>query len=79
VPIAVVTNGKTAEILDVASGKVLAEGLEAIPDRVRLAALLDASAAAPLTAERRERELRIAYCYEVDGACPCDETVCRLA
>ncbi|MCK7469532.1 MAG: hypothetical protein MZU95_01060 [Desulfomicrobium escambiense] len=20
----------------------------------------------------------IAYCYEVDGACPCDDTICRL-
>jgi len=28
--------------------------------------------------ERVLMESRIAYCYEVDGACPCDDTICRI-
>lgn len=79
VPIAVVTNGETAEVLEVSSGRVVGEGLAAIPERGRLAAILAGHAAEPLTAARREMERRIAYCYEVEGACPCDETVCRIA
>jgi hypothetical protein len=29
--------------------------------------------------ERAALESRVAYCYEVDGACPCDDTICRLS
>jgi hypothetical protein len=79
VPVVVVTNGEDAEILDVASGKVTGQGLQAIPSRKELSEMLAGRDAEAITADRRERELRIAYCYEVDGACPCDDTICRMS
>lgn len=78
VPVAVVTNGEDAEILDAPSGRVTGRGLDAIPPRAGLAAAAAAYAFAPISAERAAMESRIAYCYEVDGACPCDETICIL-
>lgn len=78
VPVAVVTNGEDAEVLDVATGKVVGAGLDAIPPRAALEQALRAASVEPLPPERREREQRIAYCYEVDGACPCDDSICRL-
>ncbi|MEW5912052.1 MAG: type I restriction enzyme HsdR N-terminal domain-containing protein [Thermodesulfobacteriota bacterium] len=43
VPLAVVTNGQEAELLEVASGRVLAQGLAAIPGPPELAARLAAA------------------------------------
>ncbi len=79
VPVAVVTNGEDAEILDAASGRVTGRGLTAIPPRAALAAAARVYAFARIPPERAAMESRIAYCYEVDGACPCDETVCRIS
>ena len=77
VPVVVVTNGENAEVLDGINGKVTGEGLEAVWDKNRLAALLKADAP-PLSPKRLEMEARILYAFEVDNACPCDDTVCRL-
>ena len=78
VPVAVVTNGEGADVLEAASGRVIGEGLDAVPSRSALAAIMAASVFAPIPAARAQMESRILYCYEVDGACPCDDTVCRL-
>jgi hypothetical protein len=32
----------------------------------------------PISADRAEKEARIVYAFEVDGACTCDDTICRL-
>jgi len=74
IPVTVVTNGEDCEILDTATGKVTAQGLEMIPDR---AMLLDLAAAPMLTApneERREKELRILNAFDLEVCCvggPC--------
>jgi hypothetical protein len=78
IPIAVVTNGEDAEILDAASGNVIAIGLEGIPSKSSLADRVAAAGFHSVSAGRAEMEARIVYCYEVDGACPCDEDICRL-
>ena len=78
IPVAVVTNGEDAEILDGATGKVLARGLEGIPSRPEMQAMLRHNPAIPIGARRAELESRILYCYEVDDRCPCDEDICRL-
>jgi hypothetical protein len=39
---------------------------------------MDAHSFEALAPQRAVMEGRVAYCYEVDGACPCDDTVCRL-
>jgi hypothetical protein len=78
VPVAVVTNGEDAEILDGESGKVIGRGLEAVPTRAELAQRVRHYAFPVIPRERAVMESRVAFCYEVDGACPCDDTICRL-
>ena len=76
--VAIATNGESADVMDSRSGKLMAQGLDGIPDRDALAALLDNTPPWEPGAELRERSERILFAYEVDGACPCDDTVCRL-
>lgn len=77
-PVAVVTNGEDADVLNAKTGKVVGAGLSAIPDRDSL--LKQARDwEYPLISEKRaEMESRIAFAFEIDNACPCDDTVCRL-
>ena len=78
IPMAVVTNGEDAEVLDGASGRVISRGLETIPGREQLVDICCADHFNRIPVERAEMESRILYCYEVDGSCPCDENVCIL-
>ena len=78
VPIVVVTNGEDAEILDGATGKVIQSGLDSIPSRMTLVQSVADKRFKPISANRAEMESRIVYAYEVDGSCPCDDTICRL-
>jgi hypothetical protein len=78
IPVVVVTNGEDAHVLDGGDGKVLGRGLTAIPNRAVLLDIRRKAPFPPIAAPRIERESRLLYCYEIDGACPCDDTVCRL-
>ncbi len=78
IPIATATNGEDADILNAATGKVLATGLEAIPSRRELLSLIETAKFTEITPKRAEMESRILFVYEVDGACPCDDNVCLL-
>jgi hypothetical protein len=79
VPIAVVTNGEDAEVLAAGSGEVMGRGLDAIPSRSELLDMMQAHSFEPIAPQRAVMEARVAYCYDVDGACPCDDTICRLS
>ena len=78
IPVAVVTNGKDAEILEGSSGKVIARGLDAIPSKTELNRIAAGFNFKKISPERAAMESRILYCYEVDDSCPCDEDICRL-
>ena len=78
VPIVVVTNGEDADILEGKTGKVVAQGLQSIPSKKDLIEKVTAINLNRISAEQAEIESRIVYAYEVDGACPCDDTICRL-
>jgi hypothetical protein len=78
IPIAVVTNGEDAEIVEGSSGKVISRGLGTIPSKSNLIAMTSGNHFKPIAADRAEMESRIVYCYEVDGSCPCDEDICFL-
>ena len=78
VPVVVVTNGNTADVLAGDSGKTIGEGLTAIPGRKKLEKIAAGYRFEPISEERAEKEARIVYAFEVDGACPCDDTICRL-
>jgi hypothetical protein len=78
IPVAVVTNGEDAEILDGSSAQVLARGLEGIPSKTELSTIAATSDMNLITKERAEMESRILYCFEVDDSCPCDDNICKV-
>jgi Type I restriction enzyme R protein N terminus (HSDR_N) len=63
-PLAVVSDGATATVLDVASGKKKGEGLAAFPHRTEAADLARAARLPPITPERLTREKRIFRSYD---------------
>ncbi len=76
VPVVVVTNGETADILDGKTGRSVATGLTSIPGREALLALINRHEFEAISTKRFEMESRILYAFEVDGRCPCDDDVC---
>jgi hypothetical protein len=78
VPVAVITNGRDAEIINGTTGKVTASGLESIPSKSGLAKIAAGDAFEPISDQKAEMESRLLYCYEVDDRCECDDDVCRL-
>jgi len=78
IPVVVVTNGEDADILDGHTGEVIGNGMESIPTRPELVACCAAFPFALIAEARAEIESRIVYAYEVDGACPCDDSICIL-
>jgi len=78
IPLVVVSNGKEADILAGASGKKLSQGLAAIPAKADLERMMAGADFGAVSPQRAEMEARILYAFEVDGSCPCDDTVCRL-
>jgi hypothetical protein len=78
VPVAVITNGKDAEIMNGASGEIIAQGLDSIPAKPDLEKIATREAFMMISDEQTEMESRILYCYEVDDSCECDDDICRL-
>lgn len=78
VPVVVVTNGEDAEILEGTTGQVIGRGLTSIPAKSELAAKITGTALDRIATKQAEIEARIVYAYEVDGSCPCDDTICKL-
>jgi len=78
VPLVVVTNGEQADILDGPTGKVLVPGLDQIPTRNELTAIIEKHEWVPIEPRRREMEARILMAFEVDDRCPCDDSVCSI-
>lgn len=70
IPLAVVTNGRDAELLDTGTGEVLGTGMEAIPSRSRAEEMFaELIFRAPLEGKKRERELRILNAFDVEVCC----------
>ncbi len=78
VPVAVITNGQDAEIVNGTSGEVTASGLDSIPSKADLTRMTAGETFAPISDQQAEMESRILYCYEVDDRCECDDDICRL-
>ena len=78
VPVAVITNGQDAEIINGPSGEVIDTGLEAIPSKQDLTRCVADKIFGPISEHQAEMESRILYCYEVDDSCECDDDICRL-
>ena len=70
IPLAVVTNGRDAELIDTATGKILGNGLESIPDRVQAKSLLTTLAfPARQKDPELEREKRILNAFDLERCC----------
>jgi hypothetical protein len=69
IEVVVVSNGRDAEILDGRSGKVVAQGIEAIPSRAELEERLKSSDHFPIAPERAQIESRIAFAFEIECSC----------
>jgi hypothetical protein len=70
IPLAVVTNGRDALLLDTITGAVLDQGMGAIPERNRLISMLPSlSFLPPQDAEKREREKRILNAFDLERCC----------
>ncbi len=78
IPLAVVTNGRDAELLETKNGKVLATGMECIPDRSTAAKLRKKYSFEPYTNnEQREKALRVLNVYDEEICCAgikCEKT-----
>ena len=64
IPFAVVTDGVHARILDALKGKVIAEGLDSLPDRRQAVEMMKTVELRPYPAERMEKEKRILVAFE---------------
>ena len=70
IPLAVVTNGEDAELLDTSTGKILGYGLHSIPDRSAAEKMLySLDFLPPQDDQKRERELRILNVFDVERCC----------
>ena len=78
VPVVVVTNGENAEVLEGISGNLIGTGFGSIPSRTELIERIECLGSVAIAPERARMEARIVYAFEVDGSCPCDDTICRL-
>ena len=80
VPLAVVSNGNEAEVLDVRTGNVIDYGLENIPDRKALLERTDSFDCSSVSARQLEAEKRILMAYDgIEHSCTCTEDWCRPA
>jgi len=78
VPYSVVTNGEEADVIDNYSGAVIQQGLDKLFSRKVLEIRLRSCENIRVSKRLREMAARVLYAYEVDGRCPCDDTVCEF-
>lgn len=69
VPVAVVADPETAEVLDVMTGKVSGEGFGAIPVKEQLRKILAESESKSFSPERIEKEKRILLAFDTIQCC----------
>ncbi len=78
VPFAVVTNGEGAQVLETKSGRLIAEGLEAIPSKGEALERMRTLTFEKVPEKRLEKEERILYVFDVLSERECDEFTCSL-
>ena len=79
IPIAVITNGEDAEIISGDSGKVIATGLENIPDKKAIMQQWPSFAFKTIDPPIFNQASGIVFACEIDGSCPCDSDVCIVS
>lgn len=74
IPVAVVTDGSHARIIDTVSGKLVAEGLGSVPARPEADEIVTSARPVPCPIERMEREKRILLAFD---SIKCTEESCE--
>lgn len=77
IPYAVISNGREAHVMDSRTGKVLAEGLDAIFSKSDILAKMDDLVFEPLPEARVDKEKRILFCMEVLSERECESFTCN--
>lgn len=77
VPLAIVTNGIDAHVLNTQTGKVVGEGLAAIPSRASAIEQMQRLQLAPVPESRRDKARRILYAMDILAEKECDDS-CEL-
>ena len=67
IPRAMVSDGRTAVVLDAVAGRKIGNGLDAIPTRQEASNALKSLTLTPFPAERREREKLIFRTYDIEN------------
>ena len=67
IPVAVVSDGRNAILLDTVSGRKTGEGLAAIPSKAQALAMLKSLELQPLPEKRRQREQLVFRTYDTDN------------
>lgn len=77
IPVTVVTNGEDAEIMDTASGRVVATGIESIPSKKEIMESFKMAAFTSLSERQIEVEKKILYAYDwLEHSLECDDDWC---
>jgi hypothetical protein len=67
IPLAVVSDGRTAVVLDTRTGRKISEGLKTLPNKAQALEKLASLQLLPYPAERLEREKLIFRTYDVEN------------
>lgn len=67
IPLSIVTDGRSAMVLDTVSGEVKGEGIESVPTRDALFGMLKETELIPFPEKRREREKLIFRSYDLEN------------
>jgi len=78
VPYAIITNGKDAEVMETQSGRVIAKGLHAILHKTEAKKKAANHMYQTVCENRKEKEKRILYVYEVLAEKECNEFKCTF-
>lgn len=78
IPVVVTTNGEDAEVICGLTGRVMGQGMDALPGPDAPLILKAPDPPSPVPPDLFEKASRIAFACEIDGACPCDTGVCHI-
>ncbi len=78
IPFVIITNGEDAEIMDGSTGDVLSSGIDNFPDFEMVKKQFSSYQFNKISNTVFNQASRIAYAFEIDGACPCDTDICVI-
>jgi hypothetical protein len=77
-PVAIITNGEDAEIMETKSGRVMNRGVDAIPSKDDARKITGSTRFNKLSEERLDKERRILYVFDVLTRQECDDFTCSM-